>query len=186
MKRYEPSEDERVVIVEQRRSSDIGVLVLGLMVGAGLGLLLAPQTGAETRQVLRRRLRSARHVAEEAAGDVAERLTGSFAEAREEIERRIEAARAAVSRRTNQLADAVAAGRSAVRRADSEMRAQLVDAAPPRGFSHRPARTPSTHRRSQASRQRGAAGSRSRPAPGAGAAGVPPKRAGAPPERTEE
>ena len=90
MKRYEPEEGERIVIVEEKRSSDIGALLLGLAVGAGLGLLLAPRPGVETRQALRRRLRAAQHAAGETAGDVAERVTGSFAEAREEIERRIE------------------------------------------------------------------------------------------------
>lgn len=167
MKRYEPAEGERVVIIEEQRSNDIGVLLLGLAVGAGLGLLLAPRSGIETRKAIRRRLREARDVAGERAGDVAERVTGSFSEAREEIERRIEAARAAVSRRTSQLSDAVAAGRSAARRADNELRAQLVDAGAPRGFAHRPTRMPP---------RRGPRG-----APGAGprpAAESPPKRTG--------
>jgi gas vesicle protein len=175
MKRYEPEEGERIVIVEEKRSSDIGALLLGLAVGAGLGLLLAPRPGVETRQAIRRRLRAARHAAGETAGDVAERVTGSFSEAREEIERRIEAARAAVSRRTNQLADAVAAGRSAARRADSELRAQLVDAgAPPRGFAHRPTRMP-PRRAPRGAPRRG-------PRPGSGDL---PKRSGAP-DHTEE
>jgi gas vesicle protein len=208
MSRYEPDEDERVVVIEQR-SNDIGTLLLGLVIGAGAALLLAPRSGAETRQVVRRRLRSARDAAEEAAAGVAGRVSGSFAEAREDIERRIEAARTAVSRRKTQLSNAVAAGRSAARLADDELRAHLVDregrkrGLPPRRSTRMPPRSPlnanraSSNRpdsevdRTLAGRRRGEGGGRGAHEKGMGGMkgrplGDPPKQTGDAPDPTEE
>lgn len=56
------SEEQRTVIIEKERGSEIGAFVLGALVGAGLALLLAPGSGAETQQRIRehaKRLRDA-------------------------------------------------------------------------------------------------------------------------------
>src|SRR6185437_9174389 len=100
--------DEPYVIIEDR-SSDVGPFLMGAIIGAGLALLLAPHTGRETRAAIGRQAKAARRAAGDAAGDVAGRVSETFADARDELERRIESARAAVTRRTQQLADAVAA-----------------------------------------------------------------------------
>ena len=64
-----------------RRSVDwehVGLLGAGLLVGALVGasaaLLLAPQSGRETRTAIRRRARFARHRASDAWADLAEEL----------------------------------------------------------------------------------------------------------------
>ena len=64
-----------------RRSVDwehVGLLGAGLLVGALVGasaaLLLAPQSGRETRTLIRRRARSARHRASDAWADLADEL----------------------------------------------------------------------------------------------------------------
>ena len=49
-------------------------LLIGALVGAGTALLLAPQSGAETRTLLRRRARYARHRAGDAWDDLAGEL----------------------------------------------------------------------------------------------------------------
>jgi gas vesicle protein len=121
MDRNDASENEPYVVIEQR-PTDVVPFLLGAALGAALALLLAPRSGAETRAVLGRRARAARETAE----GVAERVGDSFADARDEVERRIESARAAVSRRTRQLGDAVAAGRSAAREAQRDLRSQLA------------------------------------------------------------
>lgn len=126
MRRNVADEGEPYVVVEGR-SSDLGPFLLGAALGAGVALLLAPRSGAETREALRERVQSARDKAHVAAEGVAERVTGGLADAREELERRIESARAAVSVRTRQLADAVAAGRAAARDARSEVRDRLAE-----------------------------------------------------------
>jgi len=126
MRRDDVDDDSPYVIIEDR-SSDIGPFIVGALLGAGLALLFAPHSGPETRAALKGRLRNAGARARGAAGSVAGRVSGTFAEAREEIERRIESARAAVSERSQQLTDAVAAGRTAARDARTELRARLAD-----------------------------------------------------------
>ena len=71
--------DEPYVIVERERvGSGAGSLLLGLAVGAGLALLLAPQTGEETRRSIARRARRASEAAQDFVGDV----SGTVADSR--------------------------------------------------------------------------------------------------------
>jgi gas vesicle protein len=46
--------DDPTVVIERRSGSGIGLFVLGAVVGAGLALLFAPQSGADTRDQVRR------------------------------------------------------------------------------------------------------------------------------------
>ena len=97
----EQHEGEPAVVIERRSGGGgIGIFLLGVAVGAGIALLLAPQSGAETREDLRRgarRLRrKARDVADDAretAEDFARRTRdaarGAAREAREALERRL-------------------------------------------------------------------------------------------------
>lgn len=68
-------DDRRVVLVE-RGGSSVKALLLGAMIGAGLALLYAPQSGEETRRGLKRRLRKARALAEEKVDELGERFSG--------------------------------------------------------------------------------------------------------------
>jgi len=68
-------EDRRVVYVE-RGSSSVKALLLGALIGAGLALLYAPQSGQETRRSINRRLRKIRAMAEEKVDELGERLAG--------------------------------------------------------------------------------------------------------------
>jgi gas vesicle protein len=124
MTRDDTGAGEPYVLIEEQ-SSEIGPFLLGIALGAGLALLLAPRSGVETRNAIRRRVRSAQDAARDAAGGVADRVSDTFTEAREELERRIESARAAVSMRTRQLADAVSAGREAARVAEDHARSRF-------------------------------------------------------------
>lgn len=96
----EQSGSEPTVVVERRSGGGIGLFILGVAVGAGIALLLAPQSGAETRQDLRRGARRLRRKARVAVEDVRERAeelvrtTSSAArdaarEAREALEERL-------------------------------------------------------------------------------------------------
>jgi gas vesicle protein len=132
MTRYDSDDAEPYVLIEET-SNQIGPFLLGACLGAGLALLLAPRSGAETRDALRQRAR----LAQTAAGNMVERVSGTIADAREEVAQRIESARAAVSVRTRQLADAVAAGRAAAREAHAEVRDQLAETRVDRGAAPR-------------------------------------------------
>ena len=58
MSRNEPLDDDPYVVIEKKGGS-IAPFLVGLAVGAGLALLFAPQSGAETRRYIRRRARRA-------------------------------------------------------------------------------------------------------------------------------
>ena len=67
-----------------RRSVDwehVGLLGAGLLIGAALGagaaLLFAPQSGEETRTIIRRQARNARHRAGDAWADLADELAAA-------------------------------------------------------------------------------------------------------------
>ena len=66
-------DDRRVVFVE-RGGSSVKALLLGALIGAGLALLYAPQSGEETRRGLKRRLRKVRALAEEKVDELGERF----------------------------------------------------------------------------------------------------------------
>lgn len=96
----EESNGEPTVVVERRSGGGIGLFLLGVAVGAGLALLYAPQSGAETRTELRRGARRFRRKARVVVEDVRERaeeVIGNTrttardiaSEAREALERRL-------------------------------------------------------------------------------------------------
>ena len=122
MSRYDDDEDEQVIYVEREGGSSIKALLLGAVIGAGVALLFAPQSGEETRRGLKRRLRKIRAMAEEKVDELSQRFSGQDGDpatlpaeegedeedleavaagepprggsAREELERRLEKARA--------------------------------------------------------------------------------------------
>jgi gas vesicle protein len=98
-------EQEKDVIYVERESGSLKPILFGALLGLAVGLLFAPQSGEQTRRVLRRRLRKARALAEEKVGELSERITGDWAtpapsreerreEVRSDLERRLSAARA--------------------------------------------------------------------------------------------
>ena len=99
------SEDENEIIYVEREGGSVKPILFGALLGLAVGLLFAPQSGEQTRRVLRRRLRRARAMAEEKVGELSERITGDWTapapsreerreDVRTELERRLSAARA--------------------------------------------------------------------------------------------
>jgi gas vesicle protein len=71
-------------------------LLLGLLAGATLAMIAAPQSGEETRDVLRAKARETADRARDTAGDVSESLTETTNELLERGRAIVEAARARV------------------------------------------------------------------------------------------
>lgn len=82
MSRYE-EEDDQVIYVEREGGSSIKALLLGAVIGAGVALLFAPQSGEETRRGIKRRLRKIRAMAEEKVDELSQRLSGPDSDAAE-------------------------------------------------------------------------------------------------------
>lgn len=138
-------EDDRVII-ERRSGSTMGALLAGMAIGAGLALILAPQSGDETRQILRRKARRVRRVAGDYAEDFRERATEirdrasqlvdktksrsreMVDDTREAVEERIDETRRAISEKRRELTRAVEEGRVAARDAKHALESRLADA----------------------------------------------------------
>lgn len=98
--------EEEVPVVERPRGSSyrrtvdwehVGILGAGLLVGALLGagaaLLLAPQSGFETRTAIRRQARHARHRASDAWSELADELAAVARRGRRRARRAMRRAR---------------------------------------------------------------------------------------------
>jgi gas vesicle protein len=113
-------DDVPYIVIERERGGSIGSFLLGALVGAGLALLFAPQSGAETQEQIRARARQLKAQAEERVRAV-----------QQELESRLEEARAGVQSRIDGVRGAVDQGRQAARdaRADLERRLEQSKAA---------------------------------------------------------
>jgi gas vesicle protein len=120
-------EDEGPYVVIEKRSGGLGTLFVGLAIGAGLALLFAPRSGAETRQQLRRRAERMRDAAENAVDEVTGTVQDTFEAARQRVEEKIDAARDAIETKRDQVQRAVDAGREAAQQARADLERRLAE-----------------------------------------------------------
>ena len=102
------------IVIERDGGGGVGSFVLGALVGAGLALLFAPQSGAETQEELKEQARKLRVVAED-----------RVREAQQQLEERLEEARDGVQSRYDDVRDAIDAGRTAATEARGELQEKL-------------------------------------------------------------
>ena len=118
-------DDEPYVIIE-KNSGGLGSFLVGLAVGAGVALLLAPQSGEETRRGLQRRARTAGDRARTMADEMSENVQGRWQDARSALEERVDRARTAVDIKRHQVAKAVEAGRVAASEARQDLERRIA------------------------------------------------------------
>ena len=123
----EPYAREPYVIVERRESAGVGPFLIGLAFGAGVALLLAPQSGEETRRAVARRARRAQEVAQDFVEDVSGTVADKFQEVRASVEERIEATLEAVDDKKRRVSNAYHAGRAAAREARGELEQRIAE-----------------------------------------------------------
>jgi gas vesicle protein len=123
----EPYDREPYVIVERRESAGVGPFLIGLAFGAGVALLLAPQSGEETRRAVARRARRAQEVAQGFVEDVSGTVADKFQEVRATVEERIEATLDAVDDKKRRVSNAFHAGRAAAREARGELEQRIAE-----------------------------------------------------------
>lgn len=78
--------DERTIIIKKGSASS---LLTGMLIGAGLALLFAPQTGTETRNMLSEKGLEIRDKATEIARDTRDRAQHSILEARNKMQEKM-------------------------------------------------------------------------------------------------
>ena len=123
----EPYAREPYVIVERRESAGVGPFLIGLAFGAGVALLLAPQSGEETRRAVARRARRAQKVAQDFVEDVSGTVADKFQEVRATVEERIEATLDAVDDKKRRVSNAFHAGRAAAREARGDLEQRIAE-----------------------------------------------------------
>ncbi|MBI4520801.1 MAG: YtxH domain-containing protein [Gemmatimonadetes bacterium] len=112
--------DDVPYIVVERQGSGIAPFLLGALLGAGVALLLAPRSGAETQEQIKEGMRKLRDSAEQRARQV-----------QRSVEARLEQARVGAQDAIDAARDAVEAGRQAARtaRVDLEKKVEQSKAA---------------------------------------------------------
>ena len=119
-------DDEPYVVIEKQEGS-LGSFMIGLAIGAGIALLMAPQSGAATRRDIRRRARRAQRAAQKVATDVTDGVADSFNDARRRVEERIDDARQAIEIKKQQMQRAMEAGRAAAQQAREELERRIAE-----------------------------------------------------------
>jgi gas vesicle protein len=121
-------DDGRYVVIERHDTgSGIGTFLLGAAIGAGLALLFAPKSGAETRADIRRGARGAKDAASRIAHDVTGTVSDTFQDARRRVEEQIESARQSIEAKKDQVRRAMDAGRAAADEARVDIESRLAE-----------------------------------------------------------
>ncbi len=119
-------EGEPYVVIE-REEAGIGTLLLGVAIGAGIALLLAPRSGVETRRMIENRARRTGDRLRDAATGVADDVANQVSSVRDRVTERVGAARDAVRRGQEHVLDAVDAGRYAAGEARSDLERRIAE-----------------------------------------------------------
>lgn len=119
-------EEQPVVLVE--RGGGVSTFVAGAALGALAALLLAPQSGAETRAQIGARVRRLREAAEDKLDDIQDAVETGYEKTKASIEAGLQRARHNIDERRADAKDAVGAGKAAVRTAREELERRLAEA----------------------------------------------------------
>jgi gas vesicle protein len=124
--RHHDHDDEPYIVIEKHSSGDVGNLLLGVLIGAGIALLFAPRSGQETRSEIRRKAREATDAVKGVAEDVTGQVVDTFEGAKARVEEQIDSARSAIASKTRQVSRAMEAGREAAHQARGDLERRLA------------------------------------------------------------
>ena len=123
MTRRDWDDDDQIIIVEESDSSGLSAFLLGAAIGAGLALVFAPQSGADTRQSIKRSARRAGDATRRAG----EKVTDALAQAKADIETRLDSAKSSLDLKKTQVTRAVDAGREAAKAAREDLERRMSE-----------------------------------------------------------
>jgi len=134
-------DDVPYIVIEREGGPGLGSFILGALVGAGLALLFAPQSGEETQDEIRAKALKLKDVAQDRVRGAQSSLENRLASARENVQTRVESVK-----------DAVDTGRKAAVEAREDLEKKLerskaayragIDAAREAAASGEPAEVP--------------------------------------------
>jgi len=130
MDEYEWYDDEphaEPYVIVERQEAGVGSFILGLALGAGVALLLAPQSGEETRQSIARRARRAQEAAQDLVEDMSGVVAEKFNDVRDRVEDTIEKTFDAVEEKKRRVANAFDAGRAAARETRGDLETRIAE-----------------------------------------------------------
>jgi len=128
MARYDEYDDDRVVVIDRDAgTSAMGTFLLGLAIGAGAALLLAPASGAETRQRLSDEAKRAGLKMKEMTDEFGDKVADTFEKSRFQFDEQVGRARNAVNSRVQAVGDAVTVGRDAASQARADLERAVAD-----------------------------------------------------------
>jgi len=130
MDEYEWYDDEPYAepyVIVERQEAGVGSFILGLALGAGVALLLAPQSGEETRQSIARRARRAQEAAQDLVEDMSGVVAEKFNDVRDRVEDTIEKTFDAVEEKKRRVANAFDAGRAAARETRGDLETRIAE-----------------------------------------------------------
>ena len=127
MSRHEEDEDERYYVIEEKGGGGFGIFLLGAAIGAGIALLLAPQSGEETRRDIKRKAGEMKDAAKDVAGDLSDTVVDRYSRAKRSVGSTIDSARQAIDMKKHQATEAIRAGREAAAQARQELEARLAE-----------------------------------------------------------
>ncbi len=127
MSRHQEDEDERYYVIEEQSGGGFGSFLLGAAIGAGLALLLAPQSGEDTRRDIKRKAGEMSSAAKDVAGDLSDTVVDRYSRAKRTVGTTIDSARQAIDIKKHQATEAFRAGREAAAQARQELEARLAE-----------------------------------------------------------
>ena len=126
MKTQGTGDEAQTIIIERGAStSPVVPFVLGALLGAGVALLLAPRSGAETQEEIRKAARRLRVAADDRLDDLQDRIGEGLDQARQGIRERVDGIRDRIEAGRDSVREAVSAGRSAAAEAKDELETRL-------------------------------------------------------------
>ena len=125
--RHHDHDDEPYIVIEKHSSGDVGNLLLGVLIGAGVALLFAPRSGQETRREIGRKARQAGDAVKGVAEEVTGQVVDTFEGAKARVEEQIDSARSAIESKKRQVSRAMDAGREAAAQARGDLERRLAE-----------------------------------------------------------
>lgn len=89
-------DDQPYIVIEREGGGGLGSFILGALVGAGLALLFAPQSGEETQDEIKARAMKLKDSAQERVREAQTSMEHRLSSARENVQARVETVRGAV------------------------------------------------------------------------------------------